>query len=481
MKETLTVKENREICFSDGGHVSNCILGVTGEKNATILKFAKPLKINDEPVENFKMRAVFNNEAGSFPVEVDSDELALGPEITAFQKSILCVQFLKNDEVKWSSFPAKVYFAKGADDSGENVVEKAKSEQRETDRTELGKALKEATGEDYEADNWEKLIENVGALIVLTDENKSALENNKHISFLFERSTQPPSILYGDYAVADDEASDYIDSDGLVITPYLETPNALYSAGTKFSEKISNVEINVSGVDNSTFNRSTMNNAFVAWLSGTNVKKMVLVGSQNISNMAFLFSNAPLEELTLLETGEKREDITYRNGWEWTFNGCSNLKYIFGTPLDITRSNGSSGFNMFAKCTNLRYVGFKPKTITGTFDMGACSQLTRSNMEAIVNLLNGCRDWVNAGTASCTLTLNSSCKDDLKNQKCHCNKETGEYISHNTYLQYSEDEQKNYGAEVDYIAAFTHQGTVCDSTTQTEVWYKGKGVTLAWS
>ena len=222
-----------------------------------------------------------------------------------------------------------------------------------------------------------------------------------------------------------------------------------------------------------------MNKSFVAWLSGTNVKKMVLVGSQNISNMAFLFYNAPLEELTLLETGEKREDITYRNGWEWTFNGCSNLKYILGTPLDITRSNGSSGFNMFAKCKNLRYVGFKPKTITGTFEMGVCSQLTRSNMEAIVNLLNGCRDWVNAGTASCTLTLNSSCKDDLKNQKCHCNKETGEYISHVTYLQSSEEEQKNYGAEVSYIAAFTHQGTVYDGIA--EVWYKGKGVTLAWS
>ena len=325
------------------------------------------------------------------------------------------------------------------------------------------------------------MIENVGALIVLTDENKSALENNKHISFLFERSTQPPSILYGDYAVADDEASGYIDSDGLVVTPYLDTPNALYSAGTRFSSKISNVEINVSGVGASTFNISTGNTSLVSWLNGTNVKRMVLVGSQNIANMAFLFSNSSVEELTLLETGEKREDITYRNGWEWTFNGCSNLKYILGTPLDITRSNGSSGFNMFAGCVNLRYVGIKPKTITGHLAMGDCSNLTKSNMEAIISLLNGCRDWINAETASCSLTLNSACKDDLKNQKCHCNKETGEYISHNTYLQSSEEEQKNYGAEVSYIAAFTHQGTVCDSTTQTEVWYKGKGVTLAWS
>lgn len=451
-------------------------LGTIGEKNATTLLFLLPSSL-----QGYSEKIVCETAQGSFDYTVSNDTFDLPSEVLTDNTLKLQLVLKDGDKVIWKSIPYTFTLNPTLDDSGENVVEKAKSEQRETDRTELGKALKEATGEDYEADNWEKLIENVGALIVLTDENKSALENNKHISFLFERSTQPPSILYGDYTIADDEASDYIDSDGLVVTPYLETPNALYSAGTRFSSKISNVEINVSGVDNSGFNISKGNTSSVFWLSGTNVKKMVLMGSQNIANMAFLFCNAPLEELTFLETGEKREDITYRNGWEWTFNGCSNLKYILGTPLDITRSNGSSGFNMFAGCVNLRYVGIKPKTITGHLAMGACSNLTKSNMEAIISLLNGCRDWVNAGTVSCTLTLNSACKDDLKNQKCHCNKETGEYISHNTYLQSSEEDQKNYGAEVDYIAAFTHQGTVCDSTTQTEVWYKGKGVTLAWS
>lgn len=451
-------------------------LGTIGEKNATTLLFLLPSSL-----QGYSENIVCETAQGSFNYTVSNDTFDLPSEVLTDNTLKLQLVLKDGDKVIWKSIPYTFTLNPTLDDSGENVIEKAKTEQREADRTELGKALKEATGEDYEADNWEKLIENVGALIVLTDENKSALENNKHISFLFERSTQPPSILYGDYTIADDEASDYIDSDGLVVTPYLETPNALYSAGTRFSSKISNVEINVSGVDNSGFNISKGNTSSVFWLSGTNVKKMVLMGSQNIANMAFLFCNAPLEELTFLETGEKREDITYRNGWEWTFNGCSNLKYILGTPLDITRSNGSSGFNMFAGCVNLRYVGIKPKTITGHLAMGACSNLTKSNMEAIISLLNGCRDWVNAGTVSCTLTLNSACKDDLKNQKCHCNKETGEYISHNTYLQSSEEDQKNYGAEVDYIAAFTHQGTVCDSTTQTEVWYKGKGVTLAWS
>lgn len=449
-------------------------LGTIGEKNATMLLFLLPVAL-----QGYSENIVCETAQGSFNYTVSNDTFDLPSEVLTDNTLKLQLVLKDGDKVVWKSVPYTFTLNPTLDDSGENVVEKAKSEQKEADRTELGKALKEATGEDYEADNWEKLIENIGALIVLTDENKSALENNKHISFLFERSTQPPSILYGDYAVADDETSDYIDSDGLVVTPYLDTPNALYSAGTRFSSKISNVEINVSGVDNSGFNKSSGNTSSVFWLSGTNVKKMVLMGSQNIANMAFLFSNSPVEELTLLETGEKREDITYRNGWEWTFNGCSNLKYIFGTPLDITRSGGSSGFNMFAGCVNLRYVGIKPKTITGHLAMGACSNLTKSNMEAIISLLNGCRDWINAETASCSLTLNSACKDDLKNQKCHCNKETGEYISHNTYLQSSEEEQKNYGAEVSYIAAFTHQGPIYGGTA--EVWYKGKGVTLAWS
>lgn len=449
-------------------------LGTIGEKNATTLLFLLPSSL-----QGYSENIVCETAQGSFNYDVSNDTFDLPSEVLTDNTLALQLVLKDGDKVIWKSVPYTFTLNPTLDDSGENVIEKVKTEQRETDRTELGKALKEATGEDYEADNWEKLIENVGALIVLTDENKSALENNKHISFLFERSTQPPSILYGDYAVADDEASDYIDSDGLVVTPYLDTPNALYSAGTRFSSKISNVEINVSGVDNSGFNKSSGNTSSVFWLSGTNVKKMVLMGSQNIANMAFLFSNSPVEELTLLETGEKREDITYRNGWEWTFNGCSNLKYIFGTPLDITRSGGSSGFNMFAGCVNLRYVGIKPKTITGHLAMGDCSNLAKSNMEAIISLLNGCRDWINAETASCSLTLNSACKDDLKNQKCHCNKETGEYISHNTYLQSSEEEQKNYGAEVSYIAAFTHQGPIYGGTA--EVWYKGKGVTLAWS
>lgn len=449
-------------------------LGTIGEKNATTLLFLLPVAL-----QGYSENIVCETAQGSFNYDVSNDTFDLPSEVLTDNTLALQLVLKDGDKVIWKSIPYTFTLNPTLDDSGENVVEKAKSEQRETDRTELGKALKEATGEDYEADNWEKLIENVGALIVLTDENKCALENNKHISFLFERSTQPPSILYGDYAVADDEASGYIDSDGLVVTPYLDTPNALYSAGTRFSSKISNVEINVSGVGASTFNISTGNTSLVSWLNGTNVKRMVLVGSQNIANMAFLFSNSSVEELTLLETGEKREDITYRNGWEWTFNGCSNLKYILGTPLDITRSNGSSGFNMFAGCVNLRYVGIKPKTITGHLAMGDCSNLTKSNMEAIISLLNGCRDWINAETASCSLTLNSACKDDLKNQKCHCNKETGEYISHNTYLQSSEEEQKNYGAEVSYIAAFTHQGPIYGGTA--EVWYKGKGVTLAWS
>ena len=128
MEKILIIKENKEICFSDGQHIADSTLGVVGEKNATILEFIKPQKINGEPVENFTMRAVFNNESGSVVLDVEGTELALGAEVTAFQKSVFCIQFLKNSEIKWSSFPINIYFLKGLDDSGENAFNDLKKQ-----------------------------------------------------------------------------------------------------------------------------------------------------------------------------------------------------------------------------------------------------------------------------------------------------------------------------------------------------------------
>lgn len=469
MINKITVSENR------GLYPIRSNLGTIGEKNATTLLFLLPSSL-----QGYNKNIVCVTAQGSFNYEVLNDTFDLPSEVLTDNTLKLQLILRDGDKVIWKSIPYTFTLNPTLDDSGENIVEKSKSEQREVDRSELGGALTELTGKDVGGEEWDALVDSVKSLSLLSDEEKAKLELQKHISFLFERSTQPPSILYGDYAIEEDdfeENPDYVGGDDLITTPYLLTPKALFSAGQTFSDKLQNIEMDVSGV-NSTFNRSTKNTSSVAWFKNTNVKKMVLTGVQNIANMAFLFNGSPLVELTLLETGEKREEVTYTNGWEWTFNNCLNLSYILGTPLDMTRSNGSSGYNMFNNCTKLRYVGFKPRTISGSFSMNSCSQLTQSNMEAVIQVLNGCRDWVNAGTPSCMVTFNSSLKADFQNNKCRCSEKTGDYVSAEKYALLDEDQKADFGPEIDYINAFAKTGEI---TSLNKFWYRGKGVNLQWS
>ena len=433
MKETLTVKENREICFSDGKHVSNCTLGVTGEKNATILKFVKPLKINDEPVENFKMRAVFNNEAGSFPVEVDSDELALGPEITAFQKSILCVQFLKNDEIKWSSFPAKVYFIKGADDSGENVIVKAKSEQREADRTELGETLSDLTGQDLKKSDWDELIDIANELPLKTEQNVLDLTNYSALTYAFEHATTPPSLLTGKYKLDKEEPDVPESAEVLIKLPYLNTRNVrIFDVNTPISDSIEECSFDISSSPNANARYD-----FGMFQKGrANLRKLGLTGVEHINSLDSMFNNSPvLEEIALYVDGEFIVPAeSYRtNFYRDAFVGCRRLKNIVGDPLDMSVTTTYS--STFKYCQSLQYVRFKPKTINGNLDLSDCSKLMKGKYGAntddpgtLLSIVNGVREY-NSGMGQITIKFSTFVKDYLTLWRCELNPETGLYVA----------------------------------------------------
>lgn len=433
MKETLTVKENREICFSDGEHVSNCILGVTGEKNATILKFVKPLKINDEPVENFKMRAVFNNEAGSFPVEVDSDELALGPEIAAFPKSILCVQFLKNDEIKWSSFPAKVYFIKGADDSGENVVEKAKSEQKEADRTELGEALTEITSEDLSGESWQGLLDKTKSLPLKTEQNVVDLTNYTALTNAFAHATTPPSLITGGYKLDKEEPDNPDSPDVLIKLPFLETPNAVYGKSTRVSQSVEECGFSVKGSAKTIAgNERSMFNSLGGAVAA-NLKKLTLADFECVVDPRGMFNDSgSIEEITLIERGNNAEEHNAGYWYEF-FRNCSNLQSILGTPLDMSRGTGYT--RTFQKCSKLKYVRFKPFTISHDLDLSDCSGLMKGKYGAntddpgtLLSIVNGVREY-NSGMGQITIKLSAFVKDYLTSWRCIKDEETGLYIA----------------------------------------------------
>lgn len=434
MKETLTVKENREICFSDGKHVSNCTLGVTGEKNATILKFVKPLKINDEPVENFKMRAVFNNEAGSFPVEVDSDELALGPEITAFQKSILCVQFLKNDEIKWSSFPAKVYFIKGADDSGENVIEEAKTEQKEADRTELGETLSDLTGQDLKKADWDELIDIANELPLKSEQDVIDLRKCSELTYAFAHATTPPSLLTGGYKLDREDPDDPNSPDILIKLPFLETPNAVYTSNTRVSANVEECGFSIgeASAKKICWNERSMFNSFGGAVAA-NLKRLTLVGIECVVDPRGMFNDSgSIEEITLIERGKNAEE--YNTGyWYEFFRNCSNLQSILGTPLDLSRGTGYT--RTFQKCSKLKYVRFKPLTISHDLDLSDCPALMKGKYGAssddpgtLLSIVNGVREY-RSELGQITIKFSALVKDYLTSWRCVKDDETGLYIA----------------------------------------------------
>ncbi len=434
MKETLTVKENREICFSDSKHVSDCVLGVAGEKNATILKFVKPLKINDEPVENFKMRAVFNNEAGSFPVEVDSDELALGSEITAFPKSILCVQFLKNNEIKWSSFPAKVYFIKGVDDSGENVIEKAKSEQKEADRTELGETLSDLTGQDLKKSDWDELIDIANELPLKSEQDVLDLRKCSELTYAFEHATEAPSLITGGYKLDKEEPDDPDSPDILIKLPFLETPNAVYTTSTRVSPYVEGCGFSIGEASANTIssNGKSMFNTY-AGNTPQNLKHLTLTGVERILNTAFLFYGcSSFEEIELIE-GEKFAEKYANAYYSRKFGGCTNLKSILGTPLDMSR--GAFYDQCFTGCKKLRYVRFKPLSISHDLDLSDCPALMKGKYgantddpETLMSIVNGVREY-RSGMGQITIKFSAFVKDYLTSWRCVKDDETGLYVT----------------------------------------------------
>ena len=447
-------------------------LGTIGEKNATMLLFLLPSSL-----QGYSENIVCETAQGSFDYTVSNDTFDLPSEVLTDSTLKLQLVLKDGDRVIWKSIPYTFTLNPTLDDSGENLISKAKTEQRESDRAELGNALSKITEDDnYRSEQWEKLIKSVNGLTVLNESNKKAVENNKLICFLFEHSPQPPSVLYGDYNIELVE-SEYIGEDGLITLPYLYTPNAQYSARTKVSKQIRNIAIDVSGVT-STFNETWVNSgAYITWLVNTNVEEVYLTGTQNIQKCWYLFANSPVSQITLLQTGEKREDVEYaEHYYKNMFSDARNLQYIFGTPIDFGISPNE---NTFSGCASLRYFQVKPKSIVNDFDVGACPSITRNNLETITSILNGCRDWVNVlDTPSITLTFPAACKADF-NEKCYFNTATSEYISGLRYNQLSDEEKSKYAPGVSYLSAFVSSGTTYITGTS-EIWYEGKGVSIAW-
>ena len=129
MRKTIIIRDDHElVCRDKETMLSDDILGVTGENNATILYFITPEKINDIEISEFEMIAVFNGAFGNFKKEVKNNELPLTFDLTQSECVDVSVQFMKDGEIKWKSFDKRFYFIHGNDDSGENVFNELKKQ-----------------------------------------------------------------------------------------------------------------------------------------------------------------------------------------------------------------------------------------------------------------------------------------------------------------------------------------------------------------
>lgn len=402
-------------------------LGTIGEKNATTLLFLLPSSL-----QGYSENIVCETAQGSFNYDVSNDTFDLPSEVLTDNTLALQLVLKDGDKVIWKSIPYTFTLNPTLDDSGENVVEKAKSEQRETDRTELGETLSDLTGQDLKESDWNELIDIANELPLKSEQDVLDLRKCSELTYAFAHATTPPSLITGGYKL-DKEEPDVPDSpDVLIKLPFLETPNAVYSKSTRVSPYVEECGFSVKGSAKTIAgNERSMFNS----LGGTvaaNLKKLTLADFECVVDPRGMFNDSgSIEEITLIEKENNAEEYNVGYWYEF-FRNCSNLQSILGT-LDMSR--GAAYTRTFQKCSKLKYVRFKPFTISHDLDLSDCSGLMKGKYGAntddpgtLLSIVNGVREY-RSELGQITIKFSALVKDYLTSWRCELNPETGLYVS----------------------------------------------------
>lgn len=415
MINKITVSEKRGL-FPE---YSN--LGTIGEKNATTLLFLLP-----ETLQGYSENIVCETVQGSFIYDVSNDTFDLPIEVMTGSTLDLQLILRDGDKVIWKSIPYTFTLNPTLDDSGINVIDTAKAEQRETDRTELAGVVTELTGEDFSAAEWNELMNATAELPVKTEQDVVDLTSYTELTNAFRQSTSAPSLLTGGYNLDKDES----DEDILVKLPYLYTPNVKYSENTPISASVVECGFDVSASGEtlchaheiSMFNRAN---------SARNLVKLKLTGLECVIYGTTMFQGMPaLTELELVE-GENYADSYASNYYYAFFKNCTKLEAIKGTPLDMSR--GTTYGSMFYNCESLRYVRFKPGTICRDLDLSYCPALikkyeaTTDDPGTLLSIINGVRDYTGAEDPI-TIKFSTFVKSYLSSWRCTIDEQTGLYV-----------------------------------------------------
>ena len=403
-------------------------LGTIGEKNATTLLFFLPSSL-----QGYSENIVCETAQGSFNYTVSNDTFDLPSEVLTGNTLALQLVLKDGDKVIWKSVPYTFTLNPTLDDSGENVIEKAKTEQKEADRTKLGETLSDLTGQDLKKADWDELIDIANELPLKSEQDVIDLRKCSELTYAFAHATTPPSLITGGYKL-DKEEPDVPDSpDVLIKLPFLETPNAVYSKSTRVSQSVEECGFSVKGSAKTIAgNERSMFNS----LGGTvaaNLKKLTLADFECVVDPRGIFNDSgSIEEITLIERGNNAEEHNAGYWYEF-FRNCSNLQSILGTPLDLSRGTGYT--RTFQKCSKLRYVRFKPLTISHDLDLSDCPALMKGKYGAssddqgtLLSIVNGVREY-RSELGQITIKFSALVKDYLTSWRCVQDSETGLFVA----------------------------------------------------
>ncbi len=423
MVNRITVSEKR------GLFPEYSSLGTIGEKNATTLLFLLPSSL-----QGYSENIVCETAQGSFNYGVSNDTFDLPSEVLTDSTLKLQLVLKDGDKVIWKSIPYTFTLNPTLDDSGENVIEKAKTEQKEADRTELGETLSDLTGQDLKEADWNELIDIANELPLKSEQDVLDLRKCSELTYAFAHATTPPSLITGGYKLDKEEPDDPDSPDVLIKLPFLETPNAVYTTGTRVSANVEECGFSIGEASANTISKNEKGMfGIFAGAVPQNLRKLTLEGVERIPDTAHMFhSCSSLEELYFFE-GENFAKTYVDNYYAGKFMYCSNLQSILGTPLDMSRGKN---YNVcFTGCKKLRYVRFKPLTISYDLDLSDCSGLMKGKYGAntddpgtLLSIVNGVREY-RSELGQITIKFSALVKDYLTSWRCIKDEETGLYIA----------------------------------------------------
>ena len=405
-------------------------LGTIGEKNATTLLFLLPLSL-----QGYDKKIVCETAQGSFNYTVSNDTFNLPSEVLTDSTLKLQLVLKDGDKVIWKSIPYTFTLNPTLNISGENPITKAKAEQREDDRTELGGTLSDLTGQDLKEADWNELIDIANELPLKSKQDVLDLRKCSELTYAFAHATTPPSLITGSYKLDKEDPDNPDSSNVLIKLPFLETPNAVYRyPTTRVSQSIEECGFSIGdeAAKEICFNGKSIFNAYGGKVAA-NLKRLTLVGIERVVNPSDMFQGCgSLEEITLIERGNNAEKYSTGYWYEYFWN-CSALQSILGTPLDMSR--GTDFTRTFQKCSKLKYVRFKPFTISHSLDLSDCPALMKGKYGAssddpgtLLSIVNGVREY-RSELGQITIKFSAFVKDYLTSWRCVKDDETGLYVA----------------------------------------------------